>query len=73
MGRASLAKLLELDVDERLRLVQALWDSIAEAPESVPITDAERAELDRRLDDYYANPAQGSPWAEVKARILQRK
>ena len=71
MATRSIAEILELDLADRLQLVQAIWDSIADAPESVPLTDAERAELDRRLDDYYAQPKGGSPWSEVKARILR--
>ncbi len=68
----SLADILELDVADRLRLVQAIWDSIAEAPDAVPLTEGERAELDRRLEDYYRDPDAGSPWSDVRARILRR-
>ena len=38
----------KLSVEERLVLVEELWDSIAEA---TPLTEAQRAELDRRLED----------------------
>ncbi|MBI4512406.1 MAG: addiction module protein [Deltaproteobacteria bacterium] len=72
MDNTSLADILKLDVPDRLRLVQAIWDSIAEAPESVPLTDEERAVLDRRLEDYYRDPHAGSPWSDVRARILRR-
>ena len=72
MGNLSLADILELDVADRLRLVQAIWDTIAEAPEAVPLTESERAELDRRLEDYYSDPDAGSPWSDVRARILRR-
>jgi len=72
MSGVSLAELLELPVPERAELAQAIWDSIAELPESVPLTDREREELDRRLAAYLKDPHQGAPWAEVKARILGR-
>ncbi len=55
--------LLGLPVKERLRLVDDLWDSIAEVPEAI--------ELDHRLDAYHENPESGSPWTEVKERILK--
>lgn len=63
--------LLGLPVKERLRLVEDLWDSIAEVPEVVELSDAQRAELDRRLEAYHQDPDSGSPWSEVKERILK--
>ncbi len=50
-------------------LVEAIWDSIAAAPEALQLTDAEREELDRRWKAYERDPSLGSPWAEVRARI----
>jgi putative addiction module component (TIGR02574 family) len=67
-----LADVLELPVPERLKLVEAIWDSIAEIPEAVVLNDAQRAELERRLEDYEKNPDAGSPWPDVRARIVQR-
>jgi putative addiction module component (TIGR02574 family) len=51
----------------RERLVDALLESLDE--EGRPLTDAERQELDRRLDAYHRDPAAGSSWEEVKARL----
>jgi putative addiction module component (TIGR02574 family) len=73
MAKVSLSDVLELPVPERIRFVQAVWDSIAEVPETLPLSEADRLELDRRLDAYYRNPDEGSPWPEVKARILKRR
>ena len=67
MARVSLADVLELPVPERSRLVEEIWDSIAEIPEAVPLTEEQKAELDRRLDAYHKDPGAGSPWADVKA------
>ena len=67
--KPSLADVLELDLAERLEFVQALWDSIAEAPESLPLSDGERRILDERLEAYYDDPKAGSPWADVRARL----
>jgi putative addiction module component (TIGR02574 family) len=72
MAQVSLADILELPVPERIRLVEEIWDSIAEIPEAVPLTEEQKAELDRRLDAYHKDPDTGSPWADVKARILAR-
>ena len=65
-----LSDVLELPVEERLALVGDIWDSIAQVPNAVELTEAQRAELDRRLDAYRRDPKAGSPWVEVKARIL---
>ncbi len=69
MKSVQISDLLELGVSERIRLAQAIWDSIAEVPEALSLTDSEREELDRRLDAYYRDPAAGSSWSDVKARI----
>lgn len=63
--------LLSMPVEDRLRLVEDLWDSIAEVPEKVELTDAQRKELDARLDQYHQDPEAGSPWKAVKERILK--
>ena len=71
MGEISISELLKLPVAERIRIVEALWDSIAAAPESLELPEAEREELDRRWEAFQRDPSVGSPWAEVRARILR--
>lgn len=56
MTRALMTELQKLDADERLRLAYDLLDSVAQAESALPITEAQRAELRRRLADYRANP-----------------
>ncbi len=58
-----------LSVDERIALVEEIWDSIAEV---TPLTEAQRRELDRRLEDHEANPDDVVPWEAVKAAIEAR-
>jgi len=72
MKPISIAEVLALPVDERLKLVETIWESIAEIPEALHLTKAQEAELDRRLDSYRKDPTGGSPWPEVKARILKQ-
>lgn len=69
MKTISLAEALKLSVSERIQLAEDIWDSIAIVPEALSLTDAQRDELDRRLEDYHKNPGSGSPWQEVKRRI----
>ncbi len=61
-----------LSVEERLALVEDLWDSIAGESAAMSLTDVQRAELDRRLADHEANPNDVVPWKDVKASITAR-
>ena len=61
-----------LDTAERIKLLQDLWDEIASDPERVPVTDAQRAELERRLGDHEADPHACVAWSDVKARLRAR-
>jgi putative addiction module component (TIGR02574 family) len=60
----------QLSLDERLRLVEELCESIATTPDAVTLSEAQKGDLQRRLDAYRDNPKAGSPWEEVKARLL---
>ncbi|HET6575213.1 MAG TPA: addiction module protein [Fimbriiglobus sp.] len=63
----------QLGAEDRLTLLEEIWDSLAATPEAVPITDAQKADLQRRLDAYRDDPKAGSPWEEVKARLQSRE
>jgi len=65
--------ILSLSIAERIELVGDIWDSIAEMPEAVVLTDAQKAELDKRLDAYQQDPTAGDPWPVVRDRVAQRK
>ena len=69
MKKALVAQILELSVAERMQLVEVIWDSISAAPESLPLTQWQRDELDRRLAEYEADPSSGSSLEEVFARV----
>ena len=71
----SLIKSLGIDrlpVEERLALVEEIWDNIAAVPEAVELSEAQRQELDARLEAHRRQPTRGSPWPDVKRRLLQR-
>ncbi len=61
-----------LDIEDRLALVEELWDSIAADSAAIPLTEPQRAELERRIADHEANPNDVVPWDYVKASIKER-
>ena len=56
----------QLSIAERIQLAADLWDSLQEEQEEIPLTDAQREELDRRLEQYHQDPTAGSSWESVK-------
>jgi len=62
----------DLSPEERLRLIEELWDSLNDESETVPLTDAQREELDRRLDDLERSGPEGIPWDQVLQQIRSR-
>ena len=68
----SITTLRNLPIEQRLHLVEALWDSIAADRQALPLTDDQRAELDRRLDSYTLDGNQGRRAETVLAAIRKR-
>ena len=62
----------EMSAEERLRLIEELWDSLSDTPGAVPLTNAQRDELDRRLDDLERSGPEGIPWDQVLRQIRSR-
>ena len=60
-------------VDERIRHAQDLWDRIAAHPDQIDLTESQKEELDRRLQDLHDNPDAGIPWQEVRKRLEQAR
>ena len=61
-----------LTPEERLSLLEQLWDSLTATPEAIPLTEGQRDELDRRLDDLEVDGPVGIPWEDVLSRIRNR-
>ena len=61
-----------LNIDERLALVEEIWASICVDAKAFPLTDLQRAELDRRVADDDAFPDDVVPWDEIKAATRSR-
>ena len=69
MGAIDIA---HLSPEERLRLLEQLWESLSVTPAAIPLTNAQREELDRRLDELDRDGPAGIPWEEVLRRIRSR-
>ena len=61
-----------LNVDERLALVEEIWATICVDAKAFPLTDEQRAELDRRVADDDSFPEDVMPWDKVKAAVRSR-
>jgi len=69
MNTITIADILELPVQERIRLVELIWDSVAAVPEAVKISPALKIELEARLAEFVANPEAGYSWEQIKSRL----
>ena len=67
------AEAKKLSIPERILLVEEVWNSIVEDQEKLPLTNAQREELNERIEDYKSSPQKGCSWDEVKHRITGSK
>ena len=63
----------DLSIDQQIRHVQELWERIASHPDRVPLTDAQRAELRRRLAKHRQDPQAGESWDVIRDRLLAKR
>lgn len=66
---ATLNEITALSVEDRILLVQAIWDSIAAEQVYPDLTEAQKHELDRRIDSYESDPDNVLTWEEIKASV----
>ncbi len=69
MNQISVADILELPVQERIQLVEVIWESIAAFPHSIEVSPELKTELEERLADFERNPDAGYSWDQVKAHL----
>jgi len=62
----------KLCIAERIQLAEDLWDSIPTDAAEIPLTEAQKAELDRRLEELEHDPDAGESWEVVRARLYDR-
>jgi putative addiction module component (TIGR02574 family) len=72
-----LGELMQLDASERLDIAEKLWDSVhppgsARPGEAFVLTEAQMAEIDRRIAEHERHPERAEPWDVVRARLWAR-
>ena len=61
----------KLSPNEKVRLVQELWDEIAEEASHLPLSETHRQLLDQRLQQHEENPDDVEPWEKVRDDLLK--
>ena len=69
MNQISVADILELPVQERIQLVEVIWESIAAFPHAIEVSPELKIELEARLADFEKNPEAGYSWDQVKTHL----
>lgn len=72
MSTTRITDFADMGPAERILHVQDLWDRIAAEPGDVPVSDAQREELDRRLARHAAGKGRTSDWSDVRDRLTRR-
>ena len=65
-------RLRNLPIDERIKLVQDLWDSISVDQNKLSLTDEQKEELDRRIDAFEIDKGKGRLAKDVLADVRQK-
>ena len=67
----------KLSISDRILLVEEIWDTIAEENQAFELTDAQKRELDRRLESVRNTAGQGRAigrtWDEIKAEFMKSR
>ena len=63
----------ELSIEERILLIEEIWNSIEAEQEMLELTEEQKEELDRRIESYRKSPGEGVTWEVVMARLTSEK
>ena len=69
MSQISVADILELPVQERIQLVEVIWESIAAFPDAIEVSPELKTDLEARLADFERDPESGYSWDQVKVHL----
>jgi putative addiction module component (TIGR02574 family) len=68
-----IAGILKLPPEERLQLMELIWESLSAKPSAIPIGDAHRAAIDEALQDHRRNPDDVVSVAQAFAEVRRRR
>jgi len=63
-------QLESLSAVEKVELLDAVWESLE--ADALSLTDAQRAELDYRIERHERNPSEVIPWEQVRANLFKK-
>jgi putative addiction module component (TIGR02574 family) len=73
MTRSELAEhVRQLSVEDRIRLIGDIWETIHADSEPPPLTEAQRTELRRRIAEHTRDPSSAIPADRVFAKLRKR-
>ena len=73
MSTIDLQEILNLPLEERISLAEAIWESVERTMQNAPLTEAQKRELDRCLANYRKSPDAVKPWEEISASLGKLK
>lgn len=62
--------ILKLPVDERLEIIERIWESVQQDDEYMEIPEWHREILEERFQKHKNNLTEGKSWEEVKKRVF---
>ena len=69
MTHISVADILALPVQERIHLVELIWESVAAFPQAIEVSPELKSDLAARLVDFERDPEAGYTWDQVKEKL----
>ena len=69
MTSISVAEILALPVQERIHLVELIWESVAAVPQTIEVSPEVKADLAARLAEFERDPEAGYSWDQVKENL----
>lgn len=65
----ALDEIRQMTVTERLKLLGDIWETLMEEQAPLPLSDAETAQIDRRVEAYRQHGDRGISWDELERRF----
>jgi putative addiction module component (TIGR02574 family) len=77
MNKALRDQVLQMSAEDRLELIDEIWESLhppgsIRPDEPFVLSEAQKAELDRRIAEYERDPSRAIPLEEFLARLDSR-